>query len=83
MRRSHPVIIAISYLTMIFLYLPLLGVAVFSVNEARRGLVWKGFTFKWYLKLFENEGHIWSPSAFHNNWQLTIDFFRRHLNPSG
>ena len=43
MRRQHPIIIAISYLTMAFLYLPLLGVAVFSVNEARRGLVWKGF----------------------------------------
>lgn len=31
------------------------------------------------LKLFENEGHIWSPSAFYNNWQLSVDFFERHL----
>jgi spermidine/putrescine transport system permease protein len=38
-----------------FLYLPLLSVAVFSVNATRYGLVWKGFTLDWYTKLFENE----------------------------
>jgi len=69
MRRSHPVIIAVSYLTMAFLYLPLLGVAVFSVNEARRGLVWKGFTLKWYLKLFENE---WILEAAWNTLLLAL-----------
>jgi len=31
------------------------------------------------LKVFKNEGHIWSPPAFRNNWQLTINFFERHL----
>ncbi|HSM73216.1 MAG TPA: spermidine/putrescine ABC transporter permease PotC, partial [Desulfobacterales bacterium] len=55
MRRTHPVIAALALVTMGFLYLPLLGVAVFSVNSARRGLVWKGFTLDWYLKLFQNE----------------------------
>jgi dipeptidyl aminopeptidase/acylaminoacyl peptidase len=35
------------------------------------------------LKVFENEGHIWSPTAFHNNWQLTTEFFDRQLNPPG
>ncbi len=35
------------------------------------------------LKVFENEGHIWSPNAFRNNWRFTIEFFQRHLNPSG
>lgn len=38
-----------------FLYLPLLAVAVFSVNATRYGLVWKGFTLDWYAKLFQNE----------------------------
>jgi spermidine/putrescine transport system permease protein len=38
-----------------FLYLPLVAVAVFSVNATRYGLVWKGFTLEWYTKLFNNE----------------------------
>jgi spermidine/putrescine transport system permease protein len=52
-----------------FLYLPLLGVAVFSVNSARRGLVWKGFTLDWYLKLFENE---WILAAAWNTLVLAV-----------
>ena len=31
------------------------------------------------LKVFAHEGHIWSASAFHNNWRLTLDFFDSHL----
>lgn len=69
MRRNHPLIIAISYLTMGFLYLPLAGVAVFSVNEARRGLVWKGFTLKWYSKLFQND---WILEAAWNTLLLAV-----------
>jgi spermidine/putrescine transport system permease protein len=42
-------------MTVWFLYLPLLGVAVCSVNSAKDGWVWKGFTFDWYLKLFDND----------------------------
>jgi spermidine/putrescine transport system permease protein len=42
-------------LTMGFLYLPLVAVAVFSVNATRYGLVWRGFTLDWYIKLFHNE----------------------------
>ncbi|MGD1974844.1 MAG: ABC transporter permease, partial [Desulfobacterales bacterium] len=38
-----------------FLYLPLLAVAVFSVNATRYGLVWRGFTLDWYIKLLHNE----------------------------
>jgi spermidine/putrescine transport system permease protein len=38
-----------------FLYLPLAGVAVFSVNSAYRGWVWQGFTLKWYAQLLQNE----------------------------
>jgi spermidine/putrescine transport system permease protein len=41
--------------TMGFLYLPLVAVAVFSVNATRYGLVWRGFTFDWYIKLVQNE----------------------------
>ena len=55
MRRSHPLITALALLTMGFLYLPLVAVAVFSVNATRYGLVWRGFTLDWYVKLFHNE----------------------------
>jgi spermidine/putrescine transport system permease protein len=55
MRRNHFVVTAMALLTVVFLYLPLLSVAVFSVNATRYGLVWKGFTLDWYTKLFQNE----------------------------
>lgn len=31
------------------------------------------------LKIFPDEWHIWTLAGFHNNWQLTLDFFERHL----
>ncbi|KYF63309.1 ABC transporter permease [Sorangium cellulosum] len=34
------------------LYLPLLAVAIYSFNAAERGLVWTGFSVRWYLELF-------------------------------
>ena len=55
MKRSHPLIIAMAMFTMGFLYLPLVAVAVFSVNATRYGLVWRGFTMDWYIKLIQNE----------------------------
>jgi spermidine/putrescine transport system permease protein len=55
MRKSHPLITALAISTVGFLYLPLVAVAVFSVNATRYGLVWRGFTLDWYFKLFHNE----------------------------
>ncbi len=69
MNRTHPLITSIALLTMGFLYLPLVGVAVFSVNTARRGLVWKGFTLNWYIKLFGNE---WILEAAWNTLLLAL-----------
>lgn len=37
-----------------FLYLPLAVMFAFSFNDARRNVVWKGFTFKWYGALFHD-----------------------------
>lgn len=39
-----------------FLYLPLLVVAVFSFNSSKYSLAWKGFTWDWYLRLWDNTG---------------------------
>lgn len=37
-----------------FLYLPLAVMFAFSFNDARRNVVWKGFTLKWYAALFHD-----------------------------
>ena len=38
-----------------FLYAPLLALVVFSFNDSKRNIVWKGFTFDYYIKLFNND----------------------------
>ena len=37
-----------------FLFLPILVLVVFSFNTSRLNIVFEGFTFEWYLKLFKN-----------------------------
>lgn len=37
-----------------FLYLPLFVMFVFSFNDARRNVIWRGFTLKWYGVLFHD-----------------------------
>lgn len=41
---------------LIFLYTPLFILIAFSFNDSKRMIEWKGFTFKWYQKVFENDG---------------------------
>ncbi|HWT75500.1 MAG TPA: ABC transporter permease [Mobilitalea sp.] len=38
-----------------FLYLPIAMVVLFSFNTSKRNIVFEGFTFAWYGKLFQNE----------------------------
>ena len=42
-------------LIFIFLYVPILVLIVFSFNESKSRANWTGFTFDWYIKLFNNE----------------------------
>ena len=42
-------------LVMLFLYAPIFVLIVFSFNESKSKSVFTGFTFDWYLKLFNNE----------------------------
>jgi spermidine/putrescine transport system permease protein len=37
-----------------FLYAPLLVLFIFSFNDSKANVVWKGFTFKYYGKVFQN-----------------------------
>jgi spermidine/putrescine transport system permease protein len=55
---------------MVFLYVPLIALMVFSFNDSTRTIVWRGFTTKYYVKLFNNESLM---LAFGNS--LTIAFF--------
>jgi spermidine/putrescine transport system permease protein len=38
-----------------FLFAPIVVLIIYSFNTAKRGLVWQGFTFDWYPKLFAND----------------------------
>lgn len=42
------------YLVFLFLYAPIIVLIVFSFNDSRSRSVWKGFTFKWYIELFQD-----------------------------
>jgi spermidine/putrescine transport system permease protein len=55
MKKINLLVSTVAYGTMVFLYLPLIAVAFFSVNNTKYGLAWKGFTLDWYIKLFQNE----------------------------
>ena len=39
-----------------FLYLPIVLLIVFSFNESKLVTVWGGFSMKWYVSLFHNQG---------------------------
>ena len=39
----------------VFLYAPLIFLIAFSFNDSKANLVWKGFTLKYYGKVFHNE----------------------------
>jgi spermidine/putrescine transport system permease protein len=45
--------------TIVFLFLPLLVLMVFSFNEGRT-MVWKGFSLKWYVSLFTDQPRLWA-----------------------
>ena len=39
-----------------FLYLPIVLLVIFSFNESKLVTVWGGFSTKWYVSLFHNQG---------------------------
>ncbi|WP_234031522.1 ABC transporter permease [Lentibacillus cibarius] len=44
----------ITSLVFAFLYIPILVLIVFSLNDSKIGTVWTGLTFDWYARLFSN-----------------------------
>lgn len=55
---------------MFFLYAPLVALIAFSFNDSKRNIVWRGFTFKYYGKVMENDALM---AALGNS--LAIAFF--------
>lgn len=56
--------------TFVFLYAPIVTLMAFSFNDSRRNIVWRGFTWKYYEKAWNNESLF---EAFTNS--LSIAFF--------
>jgi spermidine/putrescine transport system permease protein len=56
-------------LSVIFLFLPLVVIVVFSFNRAK-GMVWTGFSTGWYEKLFLDSDKLWS--SFSNSLIIAL-----------
>lgn len=54
----------IALLVLVFQYLPIFVLIIFSFDESRLAVAWTGFTFKWYKALAEESALI---SAFKNS----------------
>ncbi|MWV47522.1 ABC transporter permease subunit [Paenibacillus sp. HJL G12] len=53
-KKSHPLLGIHSLLMMIFIYVPILLIIVYSFNNTRLSGDWKGFTFDWYTSLLKD-----------------------------
>lgn len=49
----------IMFISIVFLFLPLFVIVIYSFNEAK-GMRWTGFSFQWYKKLFMESDKLWS-----------------------
>lgn len=54
MRRLSPFLIVALAGGFVFLYLPILSMAVYSFNDSRLATVWGGFSTRWYVSLASN-----------------------------
>ncbi len=45
-----------TFIMFLFLYAPIIVLIAFSFNDSKSRGVWSGFTFRWYLELFNNSG---------------------------
>ncbi|WP_435923380.1 ABC transporter permease [Paenibacillus sp. DYY-L-2] len=52
--KNHPLLGIHSLLVMIFIYVPIAFIIVYSFNSSRLAADWSGFTFDWYISLFQN-----------------------------
>ncbi len=53
--RRYPGFRGITWACMVFLYGPIIVIAIYSFNAIRSITIWGGFSFDWYIKAFNNE----------------------------
>lgn len=53
-KRNHPLLGIHSFLMMAFIYVPIIMIIIYSFNDTRLSGNWEGFTFDWYVSLFNN-----------------------------
>lgn len=58
MRRFPKVFLLSSVAVFLFLYLPVVVLIVLSFNDSQMGVAWKGFSLRWYDKLFHNSAFL-------------------------
>ncbi len=54
-RERNPLLRAFAVLVYAFLFAPIVILIIFSFNDSKRSIVWKGFTLDWYPSLFGND----------------------------
>ena len=54
-RERNPLLTAYAVLVYAFLFAPIVVLIVFSFNDSRRNIQWRGFTLDWYPRLFAND----------------------------
>ena len=60
-----------------YLYIPIIILVTNSFNEDRYGLSWKGFSWNWYERLFNNDTLI--QAAFHSVTIAFLDVYKRQI----
>ena len=55
MTRLPKIFVWSSGAVVLFLYVPIAVLMVLSINDSHMGAVWKGFSLRWYEKLFHNQ----------------------------
>ncbi len=55
--------------TLVMVYAPIITLVAFSFNDSRRNIVWRGFTFKYYEKAWNNDSLI---EAFVNTLTIAV-----------
>lgn len=66
---KKPILIGFSTIILVCLYLPILILILFSFNKSKINAQWTGFTFDWYLNLFQNPQVV---DAFMNSLFIAI-----------
>ena len=46
---------ATAWFALVLLYVPMIAIAVLSINAGRHGFAWRGFTWDWYTALAQND----------------------------